>query len=167
MKPELRRESERLKSSWNRHASEELDTYLVAEVEDPRINCQSILSRALIGDTFYPGGFDFLINEEWRFGLCQTWIFQRLSERNDRAALYDAIQHGNRAVCPPFLLEAFAALQQEGCPIPDYISASLLDPVREGGGLLPGSALNTFASLWKESPARLPRGSTPAQAMDM
>ncbi|MCX5771088.1 MAG: hypothetical protein NTZ09_12575 [Candidatus Hydrogenedentes bacterium] len=51
-------EDERLRWAWDRYPHEYLDSYLVSGVEDPRINFQSILTRALIADTLFPGRFD-------------------------------------------------------------------------------------------------------------
>src|SRR5262249_28346975 len=45
MTPALKQETESLARSWARHESAWLRDYLVAGVEDPRINLQSILSR--------------------------------------------------------------------------------------------------------------------------
>jgi hypothetical protein len=39
-----------LRSSWDCYPPQHLDSYLVSGVEDPRINGQSILTRALLAD---------------------------------------------------------------------------------------------------------------------
>ena len=48
LNPELLNENKALRWSWDQHPAEHLDHYLVQGIEDPRINCQSILTRALI-----------------------------------------------------------------------------------------------------------------------
>ena len=71
-------ESNLLRHSWERHAAETLDTYLVSGVEDPRINVQSILTRGLLCDALFPGRFARLIDEELRFGFVMTWLLTHL-----------------------------------------------------------------------------------------
>jgi len=65
-------ESDRLRRSWQRVEAETLDAYLVSGVEDPRINVQSILNRALLCDAIFPGRFTRLIEEELHFGFTTT-----------------------------------------------------------------------------------------------
>jgi len=77
-------EERNLKLSWDCHPSEYLDHYLVSGVEDPRINGQSILTRALLTDALYPGRFDALLTEELRFGAVLTWILQQLEKGSSR-----------------------------------------------------------------------------------
>ena len=67
-------ENEALRASWEQHDSAELDSYMIADVEDPRIHCQSILNRALVADSLWPGEFTSLIDAEQRFGVVMTWI---------------------------------------------------------------------------------------------
>ena len=69
-------ENKHLKWSWDRYPSDHLDSYLVAATEDPRINCQSILTRALIIDSLWPNVFTDLIDAELRFGIVLTWLLQ-------------------------------------------------------------------------------------------
>ncbi|MDY0357889.1 MAG: hypothetical protein RBR19_18545, partial [Sedimentisphaerales bacterium] len=63
---ELTGESSRLRAAWMRHDSGLLDGYLVRDVEDPRINLQSILSRSFLIDAIWPDEFTTLIREEFR-----------------------------------------------------------------------------------------------------
>lgn len=68
---ELTGESSRLRAAWMRHDSGLLDGYLVRDVEDPRINLQSILSRSFLIDAIWPDEFTTLIREEFRFGVAR------------------------------------------------------------------------------------------------
>ena len=67
-------ENERLKASWDCFPAEHLATYLSIDEQDQRINTHSILTRALLIDTLWPGKFDAWIDEELRFGIVMTWL---------------------------------------------------------------------------------------------
>jgi hypothetical protein len=77
-------ENERLRLSWNWMPKAQLATYLGAMEQDQRINTQSILTRALLADTLWPGMFDGLINEEFRFGVVMTWLLEQVKSGRDR-----------------------------------------------------------------------------------
>jgi SAM-dependent methyltransferase len=144
-------EEQNLKSSWDCYPSEYLDRYLVSGVEDPRINGQSILTRALLVDALHPGQFDALITEELRFGAVLSWILRQLEKGSTRYELLDAIESPGPADVPEFIRRAYAWLQDEACPIPDYITASLscsdYDLPRHS---LADLALDTFMTIWSE-----------------
>jgi len=145
------REEWNLKQSWDGLPPEYLDRYLVSGVEDPRINAQSILTRALLVDILYPGCFDALITEELRFGAVLTWILRELEKGSTRYELLDAIESACPATIPHFILAAHAWLQDDACPIPDYITAALgqFDPDRPGHSLS-DPALDTFMMIWSK-----------------
>ncbi|HUW62657.1 MAG TPA: class I SAM-dependent methyltransferase [Candidatus Bathyarchaeia archaeon] len=148
-------EDERLRWAWDRYTQEHLDSYLVSGVEDPRINFQSILTRALIADSLFSGRFDALIDAEWRFGLCLTWLLERLRNVPDGWSILDHLENRDEAQCPHFLIETYHALQHDDCPIPDYISQAL------SNFLAPAlvtcvPALSVFERLWNETLARCP-----------
>lgn len=140
-----------LKSSWDGLPSEYLDRYLVSGVEDPRINAQSILTRALLADALHPGRFDALIAEELRFGAMLTWILQQLEKGAARYELLDALESPGSADIPEFIRKTYARLQDQACPIPDYITAALscfdYDLPRTS---LSDLALGTFMTIWSE-----------------
>ncbi|MDG2122127.1 MAG: class I SAM-dependent methyltransferase [Verrucomicrobiales bacterium] len=81
------KESESLRNSWDRHPADILDSYLVSTTEDPRINPQSILDRALIADTLWPGKFDALIDEELQFAATLSWVMRELENGAPRGNL--------------------------------------------------------------------------------
>ncbi|OHB63956.1 MAG: hypothetical protein A2Y77_10130 [Planctomycetes bacterium RBG_13_62_9] len=138
-----------LKSSWDRYPSEYLDHYLVSGVEDPRINGQSILTRALLVDALHPGRFDALITEELRFGAVLTWIVRQLEKGSGRYELLDAIESPCPAQVPEFILKTHAWLQDEACPIPDYITATLSHEDHDmPRHCLSDLALDTFMTIW-------------------
>ncbi len=151
-----------LKCSWDCYPSDFLDRYLVSGVEDPRINGQSILTRALLLDTLYPGRFDALITEELRFGAVLTWIVQQLEKGSTRQQLLDAIESSEPASVPEFVLKTTLWLREETCPIPDYVAAALC--CRDGDqprSSLSDLALDTFMTIWSEQLSQTPSATMP------
>ena len=147
----MRIEERNLKLSWDCHPSEYLDHYLVSGVEDPRINGQSIHTRALLADALSPGCFDALITEELRFGAVLMWILQRLEQGSARYELLDAIESARLTHVPEFVHDTYIWLQEESCPIPDYISVALSHfDCDMPSPSLPDLALDTFMTIWNE-----------------
>jgi len=146
-----------LRLAWDCHPSEYLDRYLVSGVQDPRINGQSILTRAWLIDTLHPGRFDALIDEELRFGAVLTWIVQELEKGSKRCELLDAMESTCRTRAPDFVLAAYSWLQEETCSIPDYITGALgeccCDLPRRW---LSDPVLDVFMTIWNEQLSRLP-----------
>ncbi|MFT4547424.1 MAG: SAM-dependent methyltransferase [Verrucomicrobiales bacterium] len=134
-------ENESLRGSWERHEAAELDSYMIADVEDPRIHCQSILTRALIADSIWPGEFTDLIDAEQRFGLVMTWILQQFKSGTAPADLYEAVVQRD---CPAFVTETHYWLPQQET-VRDYITLSLQNHEAK----LPDIALETFSDLWR------------------
>ncbi len=135
--------------SWDRYPKEHLDTYMVADIEDPRINCQSILSRALIADSLWPNELTGLIDAELRFGVVLSWILGQLHQGLSPHDLRASIENDKEGACPQVISETYQWLQSDQCPMPDYMSAAL-----ERGNpdkpeqLLSEAALNTFSDIW-------------------
>lgn len=57
----LRLETERLTRSWMRHGRNTLRNYLVQDVQDPRINVQSILTRHFLIEYLFGSEFEPLM----------------------------------------------------------------------------------------------------------
>ena len=133
--------------SWDRYPREHLDTYLVADLEDPRINCQSILSRALIADSLWPNEFTELIDAELRFGVVLSWILVQLHQGFSRRDLWASIENDKADAFPQVISETWQWLQSDECPIPDYMAAALErgHPDKPEQRLNEG-ALNTFSN---------------------
>lgn len=143
-------ENERLRGSWDCFPAEHLATYLSIAEQDQRINTQSILTRALLADTLWPGELTALIREELRFGVVMTWLLQELKAGTGRIDLLeelDAAPAGGRI--PEVVRGTCAWLQSAGCPVPDYLTEALMfrDPDRPDWHLFE-PALDTFRSLW-------------------
>ena len=143
----LQNESRLLQQAWGHYGHEHLDTYLVKDVEDPRINLQSIMTRALLVDALFPGQFDPLINEEFRFSVCMNWLLGRLKNGIERPRLYEQIEAGAGDV-PAYVKDAYAYLQREDCAIEDYITLALFEPLLDCDSHLPSSACDTFERIW-------------------
>ncbi len=146
----LELENERLKASWNCFPEEHLATYLGVEEQDQRINTHSILTRALLIDTLWPGKFDDLIEEEFRFGVVMTWLLQELKSGVDRFDLLAEVDASTGSLRIPEIVRQTAAwLQTDTCPLPDYMSEALMfeDPDQPGWYLF-DTALNTFSGIW-------------------
>jgi len=118
-------ENERLRLSWNWMPAAHLATYLGVMEQDQRINTQSILTRALLADTLWPGMFDGLINEELRFGVVMTWLLEQVKSGRDRFKLIYASE------------------------------ALMYMPLDQSHSYLSESALNTFMMLWSSQLADL------------
>lgn len=152
---ELTAESSRLRAAWMRHDSGLLDGYLVRDVEDPRINLQSILSRSFLIDAIWPDEFTTLIREEFRFSICLNFILKSLKTRRpqvNRQSILNALADG-RQTCgdvriPSYLRHAFELTSRDSQELPDYIGQALLGPVSDENVWLPDCALSVFEQIW-------------------
>ncbi len=149
-------ESQRLQTAWMKYDSQELDSYLVRDVEDPRINIQSIISRAFLIDSVFGNEFTDLIRQEFRFSICLNIILNVLKTKSSevsRISILDALIDNQEVCCniriPSYLRDCFELLSDEKTDLPDYISQALIDPVSDENGRLPDSALSTFEQIWQ------------------
>jgi SAM-dependent methyltransferase len=149
-------ESERMRRSWDQCSSEYLNNYLVSDVEDPRINFQSVLTRALIADTLFPGRFDELIDAELQFALCMTWVIQRLCNGENRLEVLKAIDDKDTSTVPEFVISARESLLSSECPILDYIEEALLSRPSEDDSRIAEGVLQVFSSIWNRALILLP-----------
>ncbi|GEM_PF-1060543 len=143
-------ENARLKASWDCLPAEHLAVYLGVEEQDQRLNTHSILNRALLIDSLWPGCFDALIDEELRFGLVMTWLLQALKSGAERARLLEELDRpASGSQIPAIVRRTWHWLQSDSCPIPDYLGEALMyvDPDRPHWSLFE-PAMNTFASIW-------------------
>jgi SAM-dependent methyltransferase len=119
MQPSLQRETARLVRSWMRHDAEMLRGYLVASVEDPRINLQSLLSRHFLLRALTGGRFAPLMEHECRFAAAMNWLLPlatRAGGTEELAAVLHALRRGadnaEGIEIPRFLSRTFALLPQ-------------------------------------------------------
>ena len=157
----LKLETEKLTRSWLRHDSVWLNDYLVAGVEDPRWNLQSIFSRhflvyALAGKRFEP-----LMEQEYRFAAALNWfqdLAREVADQEELPAILHALQQGadnaeGRDI-PRWVLKLFKSLPAEACgaPVPNYFEALLSGSRFEEGKVRPPvDSLNLFAGLWRDA----------------
>lgn len=148
----LAREERSLLLAWERHDADHLDEYLVAGVEDPRINAQSILTRALLIDRLFPGRFTREIEAEFRFGAVMTWLQGRLQAGAEPYALLDAISTTADTSIPAAIRETYRWLQSGDCALGDYMTGALDRPaVSSGRVALNPDALDTFTVFWRRA----------------
>lgn len=146
-------ETERLKKSWMRHDRATLQNYLVRDVEDPRINVQSILTRHFLIEQLFGERFEDLMEQELRFALVVNWLLGLLktSIRPVRLhAVLDSLLAGqDRAEglkIPPYVSETFSALV-----LPNYICDLLCwSPVETTEAPIPEYLMSTFQMIWRE-----------------
>ncbi len=170
MNQTLKQESEKLARSWMRHDQEMLREYLIASVEDPRLNVQSLLSRHFLIVALFADKFQQLMDHELRFAAAMNWLVKLLKPSGDPEEL-QAVLHGLRQGAdnaegieiPQFLAQTFAALPTtvNGMEIPNYLESilarqsSVADPPR-----LKAEDLDRFMNLWRhaladETPERI------------
>ena len=166
MHQSLREETVRLVRSWAQHEAAWLGSYLVAGVEDPRINLQSILSRHFLTRDLTSQNLSPLMSEEYRFSACMNWLRKLAGagiNPEEQAAVLYALKRGSDNAegleIPLFLVQTFAQLPKSMSfgSVPNYIEQFLSPCDRadaEGAGVEKG--LNTFQQLWQEclSPGR-------------
>jgi hypothetical protein len=151
-------ETEKLDRSWTQHEAAWLRDYLVAGVEDPRLNLQSILSRHFVIRALVNDRFESLMHHEYRFAAAMDWLLGAANPPEDletRAAILHALRKGSDNAegleIPRFVLQIFAALPVEasGCTLPNYLEAFLAQPAPpDQSSKLPQSPLNTFSTIW-------------------
>jgi len=72
MEEHFEQETARLTKSWMQYDADTLRDYLVQDVEDPRINVQSILTRHFLIERLFGGRFRGLMDQELRFGCAHA-----------------------------------------------------------------------------------------------
>jgi SAM-dependent methyltransferase len=122
----------------------------VSGTEDPRTNVQSILTRALIADTLWPGRFDALIDEELRFGAVMSWVLSELGCGRSLETLHAAVASGTPAAgVPAFVTGCARQLSDAQQAIPDYLTEVLTRlPDPDGDSAVAEPPLETFERIW-------------------
>lgn len=178
MQLSLKAESEKLARSWMQHAPAKLRDYLVAGVEDPRMNLQSVFSRHFLLRSLFGEKFSGLMEQECRFAAVMNWLtaLAANSDAEELSALLHALRRGadnaEGLQIPRFILRTFTTLPLSLGPleIPNYIETLLhhkpltpaLSPSPTGSGQADGEgeallsagtadALNTFEKLWQQA----------------
>jgi hypothetical protein len=153
MKESLRLETQRLTKSWMRHDNNVLRNYLVRDVQNPRINVQSILTRHFLLKQLFGERFEDLMEQELRFALVVNWLLRLLKKsiKTDQLhAVLDALLAGEDQVeglkIPPYISETFSALA-----LPNYICDLLYwPPIETTETPIPEYLMSTFQMIWRE-----------------
>lgn len=159
MHPSLKLESDKLVRSWMQHDAAKLRDYLVAGVEDPRINLQSIFSRHFLLRAVFGEKFSALMEHECRFAAVMNWLtaFAANSDPEELNAILHALQLGadnaEGIQIPRFILKTFSGLPLSvgSLEIPNYIATILTEASRSAWGIDPSVALNTFQEVWRQT----------------
>ncbi len=154
MEDRLRRETRGLVKSWIRHGRGTLRDYLVRDVEDPRINVQSILTRHFLIRRLFGSRFDYLAEQEIRFGLVVNWLLGLLKDgvkplrlQNVLDALLTGRSDAEGLRIPFYVSDTFA-----GLILPNYI-CNLLSwaPVETAEAPIPDYLMSVFERIWSEA----------------
>lgn len=153
MEENLELETQRLTKSWMRHDRKILRDYLVKDVEDPRINVQSILTRHFLVRHLFGEQFDDLMEHELRFSLVMNWVLRLLKKPIhlwQLQTVLDALLRGEGNAegleIPSYITETFSSLT-----LPNYICDVLSGwPVETCDGSIPAYFLSTFQAIWQE-----------------
>jgi len=146
-------ETEKLRQSWSKYDHATLRDYLVKDVEDPRINVQSILTRHWLIKQLFGNKFNDLMEHELRFSLVMNWLLKLIknnSRTNQLQAILDALICGNNnadgIIIPSYISDTFSLLS-----IPNYICDAFNLPfVEDSNSIIPEYIISTFARIWKE-----------------
>lgn len=160
----LRQETERLIRSWIRHDEPFLRDYLVADVEDPRLNIQSILSRHFILATLFGSRFDELMLHELRFSAVMNWLLhlgKRGGGEDERQAVLHALKQGADTAegveIPSFVIRTFVTLPSRAVEmqLPNYIEEFLMSPAETADRpATEARCLDCFGELWRSALAK-------------
>lgn len=144
----FRQETANLKKTWMQYDASMLRDYLVADVEDPRLNIQSILSRHfLLEQLGVAEKFATLREQEFRFAIFANWLLRLTKKHFDdesKAELLFALQKNadnfEGTPIPPSITQSFKQLKTVG--IPNYIETALTTTT---------SVSDTFQHLWNKT----------------
>lgn len=153
VKEQLKLETECLRQSWMRHSQRALRDYLVQDVEDPRVNVQSILTRHFLIERLFGAEFDTLMEHELRFALVVNWLLRLLKEPVQPLQLHSVLDallaredNGEGLDIPAYVSETFAALA-----VPNYMCDLFCwSPVESSDVPIPGYLMSTFETIWRE-----------------
>ena len=164
MRLSLKRETKRLQKSWTQYPATMLRDYLVEDLEDPRLNIQSILSRHFLIEALFPNRFAALQEEELRFAAAMNWaanvLKSGLCAEDAKTLLYalpKSADHAAGVEIPSFVSKTFATLptKADGMTVPNYLEELLLDAQLEPGRpALAESRKSTFQLVWRKVLAR-------------
>jgi hypothetical protein len=126
----LQQETEKLARAWEQRDAATLREYLVADVEDPRLNVPSILTRHFLIAELFGRRFLELMDQELRFAIAMNWLLV-LSRKLSCSEECGVVVHGLRQGAddaegiriPGYARQLFRALPTvvNGVTIPNYL----------------------------------------------
>ena len=138
-----------------------LRDYLVAGVEDPRLNLQSVLSRHFLARGLTGERFCALMEQEYRFAAAMNWLTGlagRLHDAEELELILYAVRRGadnaEGIEIPSFIVQVFAALPAaaDSLTIPNYVESFLSGTqMPSGQPQFHEPSLNTFRDLWNQA----------------
>ena len=147
------RETDGLRRSWGKYDRRTLRDYMVQDVEDPRINIQSILTRHFLVRSLFGEGYEELMAHEVRFSLVVNWLVGLLKKRvtaGQLLAVLDALMSGQGDAegleIPKYVSETFVSLAMPNymCDLFTWTPLETTDaPIRE-------CLMSTFETIWRE-----------------
>jgi hypothetical protein len=160
----FKEETNALREAWMRHDAQFLDGYLVSGVEDPRIHFPSLLTRGLMVESLFPGQHRAKIWQEYRFGICMSYLQRVLVQRpglQTAAHLLRALERGQsqfKAIeIPSYFIATWEDLQRES--VPENYLLKALNVLQEDlwKSQAMQEVLETFARQWhRELPTEPP-----------
>lgn len=129
-----------LRDVWDAHDEVFLNHYLVSGVEDPRINCSSIIERGLLAEMIMGSSQRSLIHDEFLFGAILCWVRSRLDEGMGAGALLDGLSRDVPSAPPG--LRAIRQAVMAG-PLLPWLEGYLAAPQVAG-------RLDLFQSAWAD-----------------
>jgi ubiquinone/menaquinone biosynthesis C-methylase UbiE len=161
--PNLHAESEKLARSWERHEAAMLRDYLVADVEDPRLNVQSLLTRHYLLFSLFGDRFTELATEELRFAAVMNWLLGLAKDPGtDAGSVLHSLRVGadnaEGVEIPAFVARAFRQLPRSasGVELPNYVAAALERAVAGAAFIWPPAEFDTFMNAWSAVLASAP-----------
>ena len=140
------------------HDADMLRDYLVAGVEDPRINVQSVLSRHFLVRALTGERLSALMEQEYRFAAAMNWLTGlagRLHDPEELELVLYALRRGadnaEGIEIPSFIVETFAALPAAAgsLTIPNYVESFLSGTQMLSSKARPDElSFNTFRDPW-------------------
>lgn len=167
MNEALKQETDKLVRSWMQYDEAFLRDYLVASVEDPRLNVQSILTRHFLVAELCDNRFADLMRHELRFAVTLNWLVKHLTTVEERHAILHALKRGADNAegdpIPDVISQTFAALPANvgEIHIPNYLAELLAEDADAPAGKdCRQKALDLFLALWRtalaqQTPARI------------
>jgi SAM-dependent methyltransferase len=154
----LAEETARLARAWARHDAAALGNYLVAGLQDPRLNVQSILGRHFLIERLFGDRFAGLQDQELRFAATLHWLGEVLEASPDpgqiaalRHALASGADDAEGLPVPYHARQTFASLPDiaKGAGVPNYLGDFLAGAASgESRAALWDSALGVFQAFW-------------------